>query len=122
MDTENSEFLAGHAIATKVGGRRMSQNTGVPTMIKERESLSKKDKQDDEENSEQLLRQDDNQYMYEQLQRQQQNAFKQNYSKMNREIHRAPDPVKNNHIRQPARFPAGLPKETKMIMKEMKDN
>ncbi|KAJ1815367.1 hypothetical protein LPJ56_002689 [Coemansia sp. RSA 2599] len=120
MEIENSERLAGHLAATKVGGRRMSQNTGVPNLAKERESLSKKDKED-EENSEQLVRQDDNKYMFEQMQRHQQNADKHQFAKMNREIHRAPDPVKNNHIRQPARFPAGLPKETKRIMKEMKE-
>ncbi|KAJ2841176.1 hypothetical protein J3B02_006013, partial [Coemansia erecta] len=61
MESENSELLAGHPAATKVAGRRMSQNTGVPTMIKERGSLSNnKDKKDEEEDSEQLIRQDDN--------------------------------------------------------------
>ncbi|KAJ1836824.1 hypothetical protein LPJ73_007593, partial [Coemansia sp. RSA 2703] len=54
-------------------------------------------------------------------QRQQQHELKNNQKYTNAELNRGPNPVKNNQIRQPSRFPAGLPKETKMIMKEMKN-
>ncbi|KAJ2779767.1 hypothetical protein GGI15_003773 [Coemansia interrupta] len=116
----NAEPLAGHLPASKVGGRRVSQNSGVPPMSKERESLNKNKNSSSEEGDEdhQMIRQEE-MLQFEQAQRQQQHELKNNQKYTNAELNRAPNPVKNNHIRQPGRFPAGLPKETKMVMKEL---
>ncbi|KAJ2374180.1 hypothetical protein IW150_003249 [Coemansia sp. RSA 2607] len=120
---EKAEPLAGHLPASKVGGRRVSQNSGVPPLSKERDSLNKNKESNSGEGDEedkQMMRQDE-MLNFEQAQRQQQHELKNNQKYTNAELNRGPNPVKNNQIRQPSRFPAGLPKETKMIMKEMKN-
>ncbi|KAJ2507653.1 hypothetical protein GGH95_003118 [Coemansia sp. RSA 1836] len=128
MDTSHSaELKAGHAPATKVGGRRKSQASYVPTATEEEEEKqramdARSEEGEDEETARDLIRQAhmDQEFLHEQVQKRQQAEIRNHQSKhTNAELNRAPNPVLSNQIRQPGRFPSGIPKETKMAMKSM---
>ncbi|KAJ2004159.1 hypothetical protein GGI04_001336 [Coemansia thaxteri] len=119
------QLKAGHAPATIVGGRRKSQASYIPTLSKEAEAESKsmdaRGSDGEEEDGHELIRQAemDKEFLHEQVQKRQQHEIRNQTRHTNAELNRAPNPVLSNQIRQPSRFPAGLPKETKMAMKSM---
>ncbi|KAJ2743976.1 hypothetical protein GGI20_003330 [Coemansia sp. BCRC 34301] len=127
MNTNASELKAGHAPATIVGGRRKSQATFIPTVTSEEEEKQRAmdargEGGEDEETARDLIRQAemDQEFLHEQVQKRQQAEIRNHQSKhTNAELNRAPNPVLSNQIRQPGRFPSGVPKETKMAMKSM---
>ncbi|KAJ2732075.1 hypothetical protein IW152_004055 [Coemansia sp. BCRC 34962] len=124
MESTSAELKAGHAPATMVGGRRKSQAVFVPTAPSEEEEQKAMDARgpDGEEmDSNALIRQAemDQQFLHEQIQKRQQHELRNQTRYKNSELNRAPNPVLSNQIRQPGRFPSGVPKETKMAMKTM---
>ncbi|KAJ1901356.1 hypothetical protein LPJ66_000850 [Kickxella alabastrina] len=114
----NPEIAANHPPAEFKAGRRMSQSTGVPVLNKEPVSPNK----DEEGDSTELIHQSelDKKYLYEQVKKQQEHATR-NQKYTNAELNRGPDPVRNGRLRQPSQFPSGIPKDTKMAMREAKN-
>ncbi|KAJ2883683.1 hypothetical protein IWW38_005519, partial [Coemansia aciculifera] len=89
----------------------------------EEDKQKDKSSEEGEEGSERdLIRQQemDQEFLHEQVKKRQQAELRHQQNKhTNAELNRAPNPVLSNQIRQPGRFPSGVPKETKMAMKSM---
>ncbi|KAJ2541269.1 hypothetical protein EV175_006155 [Coemansia sp. RSA 1933] len=120
----NSELLAertGREPAAMVGGRRVSQPS-VPLHLNQKDAAQKeaKDARDEEGESKDLIRQEEEarDFLHKQTQREQ--AQQMNNRKFtNAELNRAPNIVATKNIRQPQRFPSGLPLESRKMMREM---
>ncbi|KAJ2656491.1 hypothetical protein IWW48_004997 [Coemansia sp. RSA 1200] len=121
MDSEVVAERTNRAPATMVGGRRKSQPSVVPNLHeKENAQHESKDARDEEGESKDLIRQEEleKEALYKQTQQQQQQAMRtKKYT--NAELNRAPNIFANKNIRQPQRFGAGLPLESRKIIKEM---
>ncbi|KAJ2826024.1 hypothetical protein FBU31_003554 [Coemansia sp. 'formosensis'] len=123
MESTSTELKAGHAPATMVGGRRKSQAMFVPTVTvdEEEKAMDARGPEGEEIDANALIRQAEMEqdFMHEQTQKRQQQELRNQTRFTNAELNRAPNPVLSNQIRQPGRFPSGVPKETKLAAKSM---
>ncbi|KAJ2069343.1 hypothetical protein GGI01_001429 [Coemansia sp. RSA 376] len=123
MESTSIEVKTGRAPATMVGGRRKSQPMFVPTVPSEEEekAMDARGPDGEEIDANALIRQAemDQEFLHEQTQKRQQHELRNQSRYTNAELNHAPNPVLSNQIRQPGRFPKGVPKETKMVMKSM---
>ncbi|KAJ1666444.1 hypothetical protein IW140_004890 [Coemansia sp. RSA 1813] len=121
MDSEVVAERTNRVPATMVGGRRKSQPSALPHLHQKEETQQEaKDARDEEGESKDLIRQDelDKEFLHKQTQQQQQREM--NTKKFtNAELNRAPNIVATKNIRQPQRFPSGLPLQSRKIIKEM---
>ncbi|KAJ2726776.1 hypothetical protein GGI07_000287 [Coemansia sp. Benny D115] len=121
MADNTEQLVAGRPPAKIIGGRRLSQNTNpVPDLSKESDHQPKSKEEQEQGDSEELIRQEelDKKLLYDALRKKQENAYKNYPKSANFDHNKGLNLTKNNQINQPSRFPAGIPKETKMAMKE----
>ncbi|KAJ2784669.1 hypothetical protein H4R18_000960 [Coemansia javaensis] len=112
----SAETLTTHPPAMFAGGRRRSQpETGILRSKKEERS---DDKEEGESKDVIRLKQADNEFFKEQLQKQQAHKL-MNSRVTNSALNNKPNPVQNGRIRQPATFPKGTPAAFKAAARDL---